>query len=45
MKSITQPKYNDVVIKSDTKTEHCGKFEALNDGASRELDIISDANT
>ena len=30
MKSITQPKYNDVEIKSDAKTGHPGQFEASN---------------
>ena len=45
MKSITQPKYNDVEIKSDVRTGHPGKFEASNDRASGGLDILSYANT
>ena len=45
MKSITQPRYNDVVIKSDTKTGHPGKFGASNNTSSGELDDLSNANT
>ena len=45
MESITQPKYNDVEIKSDAKMEHPGKIDASNDRASGGLDILSYANT
>ena len=45
MKSITQPRYNDVEIKNDAKMGHPGQFEALNDTASGGLDILSYTNT
>ena len=45
MKSIMQPKYNDVEIKSDARTRYPGKFEKSNDRASGGLDILSYANT
>ena len=45
MKSIMQPKYNNVEIKCNARTRHPGKFEASTNRASGGLDILSYANT
>ena len=45
MKSITQLKYNNVLIKSDATTGHPGQFEASNDTSSDGIDNSSYANT